>query len=156
MAMRMAFQKIKSLPENFRFIADGYSAYPLAAQQFALREEDPLNFDITQVIGLTNDDPVTKEFRPFKQMVERLNRTFKSSYRNTCGYEFLDSADDSVSLWVAYSNFLRPHSVFGKFQTLNSIDMLDNADLMQDKWLLLIYLAQKSCAVLLEQFSCGG
>ena len=98
MAMRMAFQNLKSLPENFRFIADGYSAYPLAAQQFALREDNPLKFDITQVIGLTNDDPVTTEFRPFKQIVERLNRTFKASYRNTCGYEFLDSADDSVSL----------------------------------------------------------
>ena len=154
MAMRMAFQNLKSLPENFRFIADGYSAYPLAAQQFALREDDPLKFDITQVIGLTNDDPVTKEFRPFKQMVERLNRTFNASYRNTCGYEFLDSADDSVSLWVAYYNFLRPHSVFGKFHTLNSIEMLDNADLMQDKWLLLIFLAQKSCALLETQFSC--
>lgn len=80
MTMRMAFQNLKSLPENFRFIADGYSAYPLAAQQFVLREDDPLKFDITQVIGLTNDDPVTTEFRPFKQMVERLNRTFKSSY----------------------------------------------------------------------------
>ena len=34
LAMRMAFRKLKQLPENFRFIADGYSAYPLAAQQF--------------------------------------------------------------------------------------------------------------------------
>ena len=154
MAMRMAFQNLKSLPENFRFIEDGYSAYPLAAQQFALREDDPLKFDITQVIGLTNDDPVTTEFRPFKQMVERLNRTFKASYRNTCGFKFLDSADDSVSLWAAYYNSLRPHSVFGKFHSLNSIEMLDNADLMQDKWLLLIFLAQKSCALLFPQFSC--
>ena len=32
--MRMAFRSLKKLPENFRFIADGYSAYPLAAQQF--------------------------------------------------------------------------------------------------------------------------
>ena len=35
-------------------IADGYSAYPLASQLFAFIEDNPLNFDITQVIGLTN------------------------------------------------------------------------------------------------------
>ena len=34
LAMRMAFRHLKKLPENFHFIADGYSAYPLAAQQF--------------------------------------------------------------------------------------------------------------------------
>ena len=31
LAMRMAFQELKKLPGNFKFIADGYSAYPLAA-----------------------------------------------------------------------------------------------------------------------------
>ena len=40
--------------------------------------------------------------------------------------------------------FLRPHSVFGKFHTLNSIEMLDNTELMPDKWTLLIFLSQKS------------
>ena len=30
----------------------------------------------------------------------------------------------------------------------------DNADLMQDKWLILIFLAQKFCALLETQFSC--
>ena len=34
LAMRMAFRHLKALPENFKFIADGSSAYPLAAQQF--------------------------------------------------------------------------------------------------------------------------
>jgi transposase-like protein len=102
LAMRMAFGKMKSLPDGFRFIADGYSAYPLAAQQFELRENDPLLFSITPIIGLTNVDAVSKEFRPFKQIVERLNRTFKASYRLTCGYDHYDGADYAVSLWVAY------------------------------------------------------
>ena len=34
LAMRMAFKHLKELPQHFKFIADGYSAYPLAAQQF--------------------------------------------------------------------------------------------------------------------------
>jgi transposase-like protein len=143
LAMRMAFRKIKELPKGFRFIADGYSAYPLAAQQFALREHNPLHFEITQVIGLTNDDAVSAEFRPYKQIVERLNRTFNSSYRNTCGYDNFDGANYSVSLWVAYYNFLRPHPA-NSWNPLNRIDHLDNADTMQAKWQILIFLGQQT------------
>jgi transposase-like protein len=144
LAMRMAFRNLKKLPENFRFIADGYSAYPLAAQQFALREGNPLKFDITQVIGLTNDDAVSKEFRPFKQLVERLNRTFKASYRVTCGYANDDGAYYGVSLWVAYYNFLRPHKIHNWQRPLNQVEMLTNAENMPGKWQLLIYLGQQT------------
>jgi transposase-like protein/DNA-directed RNA polymerase subunit RPC12/RpoP len=143
LAMRMAFNKIKKLPENFRFIADGYSAYPLAAQQFALREDNPLKFEITQVIGLTNEDAVSTEFRAYKQIIERMNRTFNSSYRNTCGYDNFDGANYGVSLWVAYYNFLRPHPVMN-FRPLNHIEALDDADTMQAKWQLLIALGQQT------------
>ena len=66
LAMRMAFRHLKELSKDFRFIADGYSAYPLAAQQFYRESEGKINFDITQVIGLTNDDAVSTEFRPLK------------------------------------------------------------------------------------------
>jgi transposase-like protein len=142
LAMRMAFRKIKQLPKNFRFVADGYSAYPLAAQQFALRKENPLHFEITQVIGLTNEDAVSAEFRPYKQIVERLNRTFNSSYRNTCGYDNFDGANYGVALWVAYYNFLRPHPI-NFWKPLNSIEMLDNADTMQAKWQILLLLGQE-------------
>ena len=144
LAMRMAFRNLKKLPENFRFIADGYSAYPLAAQQFAQRVENPLKFDITQVIGLTNDDAVSKEFRPFKQLVERLNRTFKASYRVTCGYANDDGAYYGVSLWVAYYNFLRPHKIHNWQRPLNQVEMLTNAENMPGKWQLLIYLGQQT------------
>jgi transposase-like protein len=142
LAMRMAFGKLKQLPESFKFIADGYSAYPLAAQQFELRNDDPLHFEITPVIGLTNDDAVTKEFRPFKQLIERLNRSFKASYRVTCGYDNYDGANYAVSLWVAYYNFLRPHMAFGRFTPLNPLDALKAADNMPGKWQILLRLGQ--------------
>lgn len=150
LAMRMAFRKIKELPHSFKFIADGYSAYPLAAQQFALRDFSPLKFDITQVIGLSNDDEVSKEFRPYKQMVERLNRTFKASYRCSCGYDNFDGANYAVSLWVAYYNFLRPHSSNG-YQVLNKVELLDSADNMLGKWQLLIFLGQQTISKLQNQ-----
>lgn len=141
LAMRMAFKNIREIPKSFRFIADGYPAYPLAAQQFALKEDNPLKFDITQVIGLTNKDAVSKEFRPYKQMIERLNRTFKASYRCTCGYDNFDGSNYAVSLWVCYYNFLRPHK-FNNYNVLNKLDFLDGADTMQAKWQLIIYFGQ--------------
>ena len=144
LAMRMAFRNLKKLPAKFKFIADGYSAYPLAAQQFSMKEKDPLHFDITQVIGLTNDDEVSTEFRPFKQMIERLNRTFKSSYRVRCGYDNFEGANYNVSLWVAYYNFLRPHKVTKYKKSLNKVEILDGADNMPGKWQLLIYLGQQT------------
>ncbi|MBR0600649.1 DDE-type integrase/transposase/recombinase [Sinanaerobacter chloroacetimidivorans] len=150
LAMRMAFRGLKKLPENFRFIADGYSAYPLAAQQFFREYGDAFKFDITQVIGLTNDDAVTTEFRPFKQMVERLNRTFKASYRVSCGYDNYDGANYNVSLWVAYYNFLRPHK-HKNYHVLNKVEMLEGAENMPGKWQLLIYLGQQTILRLQEQ-----
>ncbi len=151
LAMRMAFRHLKKLPENFRFIADGFSAYPLAAQQFFRKFGDIFKFDITQVIGLTNDDEVSKEFRPFKQMVERLNRTFKSSYRVSCGYDNYDGANYNVALWVAYYNFLRPHKITWYKKPLNEVDILNNADNMPGKWQLLIYLGQQTILQLQKQ-----
>lgn len=143
LAMRMAFRHLKELPERFKFIADGYSAYPLAAQQFFREFGDKFKFDITQVIGLTNDDDVSKEFRPYKQMIERLNRTFKSSYRVSCGYDNYEGANYNVALWVAYYNFLRPHK-HNRYQVLNKVELLEGADNMPGKWQLLIFLGQQT------------
>lgn len=150
MAMRMAFRHLKKIPEKFHFIADGYSAYPLAAQQFSKPENGGLQFDITQVIGLTNDDAISTEFRPLKQIVERLNRTFKASYRVSCGYDNYDGANYSVALWVAYYNFLRPHKT-NNYRVLNDVDALRPADNMPGKWQLLIFLGQQTVLQLQRQ-----
>ena len=152
LAMRMAFRHFKELPKNFRFIADGYSAYPLAAQQFFREFGDRFKFSITQVIGLTNDDEVSKEFRPFKQMIERLNRTYKASYRPTNGFDNIDGANYDLALWVAYYNFLRPHKHNG-YKVLNEVEMLQGAGNMPGKWQLLIFLGQQTRLHLQKQAS---
>ena len=152
MAMRMAFRHFKELPKGFRFIADGYSAYPLAAQQFFHEFGESFRFHITQVIGLTNGDEVSKEFRPFKQMIERLNRTYKASYRPTNGFGSIDGAGYDLALWVAYYNFLRPHK-HNKYRPLNEVEMLGGADNMPGKWQLLIFLGQQTILNLQKQTS---
>ena len=135
LAMRMAFEKFKTFPgKALKFIADGYTTYPLAKQQFSINEGK--DFNLIQVIGLTNDDAVSTEFRWVKQVVERLNRTFKYSYRNTNGYNSDDGALYGVSLWVAYYNFLRPHS-YNYWKPLNELDEFVVASNMPAKWQIL-------------------
>ena len=143
LAMRMAFRHLKELPKNFKFIADGYGAYPLAAMEFAKKFKDNFTFNITQVIGLTNEDEVSKEFRPYKQMIERLNRTYKASYRPTNGFDNYDGANYDLALLVAYYNFLRPPK-HTSYTPLNKVDMLANAENMPGKWQLLIFLGQQT------------
>lgn len=152
LAMRMAFRHFKEIPKNFRFIADGYSAYPLAAQQFFRQYGEKFKFSITQVIGLTNEDAVSEEFRPYKQMIERLNRTYKASYRPTNGFDNIDGANYDLALWVAYYNFLRPHKHAG-FKVLNEVDSLKSAENMPGKWQMLIYLGQQTILNLQNQKS---
>lgn len=140
LAMRMAFAKFKDFPgKALEFIADGYTAYKLAQQQFMLNGMD---FNLIQVIGLTNDDPVSKEYRWLKQIIERLNRTFKFSYQVTNGYGSGEGSDTHLSLFVAYYNFLRPHS-YTYWEPLNSITELEVVPNMPAKWQKLIELSQK-------------
>ena len=76
-------------------------------------------------------------------MIERLNRTFKSSYRVSCGYDNYEGANYNVSLWVAYYNFLRPHK-HNRYQVLNKVELLEGADNMPGKWQLLLFLGQQT------------
>jgi transposase-like protein/ssDNA-binding Zn-finger/Zn-ribbon topoisomerase 1 len=139
LAMRMAFSKYKEFPgKALKFAADGYTAYKLAQQQFIL---NGLDFNLIQVIGLTNDDPVSTEYRWLKQIIERLNRTFKFSYQVTNGYGSGEGSNTHVSLFVAYYNFLRPHS-YTYWQPLNSIPELESIPNMPAKWQKLIELSQ--------------
>lgn len=139
LTMRMAFDKYKEFPgKSLKFIADGYTAYKLAQQQFMLKGFD---FNVIQVIGLTNDDPVSTEYRWVKQIIERLNRTFKFSYRVTNGFGSEEGSNTHLALFVAYYNFLRPHS-YAYWGPLNSIPELEKIPTMPGKWQKLIELSQ--------------
>ena len=141
LTMRMAFEKFKTFPgKALKFISDGYSAYMLARQQFLIHKG--WDFDVTQVIGLTNDDPVTTEYRWIKQIIERLNRTFKATYRVTGGYGCEDLSTYGVTLWVAYYNFLRPHP-YTYWKPLNEVEELNNIETMPAKWQILLRLGQE-------------
>ena len=139
LTMRMAFLKFKEFPgKSLKFVADGYTAYKLAQQQFMLKG---FEFDVIQVIGLTNVDPVSTEYRWVKQIIERLNRTFKTAYKGTNGYGSEEGSNTHVALFVAYYNFLRPHT-YTYWEPLNPIPELEKIPNMPGKWQKLIELSQ--------------
>jgi transposase-like protein len=140
LAMRMAFDKFKQFPgKALKFIADGFPVYLLACHEFAKKG---MEFDVTQVIGLTNKDSVSTEYRWLKQIIERLNRTFKFSYRITNGYGSYSGSNTHIALFVAFNNFLRPHS-YSYWHPLNDIPEISCAPNMPAKWIKLIELSQK-------------
>jgi transposase-like protein len=131
--------KNEEIPENLNMITDGNPIYLLAQHWFA---QHGINFDVTQVIGLTNDDPISKEYRPLKQIIERLNRTFKGNYKPTTGYGSDMGAISKVTLFVAYFNFLRPHSgIDGNIPAV--IPELESLPHMPAKWCQLIKLGEQ-------------
>ncbi|MBL5774981.1 DDE-type integrase/transposase/recombinase, partial [Bacillus sporothermodurans] len=99
--------KMEEIPENLTFVVDGNPIYLLAQHFFA---QNDISFDVKQVIGLTNEDPISTEYRPLKQIIERLNRTFKGNYRSTQGFGSDHGSVSFVTLFAAYFNFLRPHA----------------------------------------------
>jgi transposase-like protein len=139
LALRRAFAHFGEFPgKALKFIADGYSVYKLAQLQFLMQGAD---FDVTQVTGLANKDPVSAEYRWLKQNIERTNRTFKQSYRVTNGYGSFTGADSHVAAFVAYYNFLRPHP-YSYWKPLNPVPELEKLPNMPAKWQKLIELSQ--------------
>ena len=137
-ALDSLFSKLKKLSDDLTIIVDGNPIYLLAQHFFAQHD---IHFDVTQVFGLTNDDPVSTEFRPLKQIIERLNRTFKGNYRNTHGFNSEDGSVAFVTLFVAYFNFLRPHSAL-EYSVPVVIPELAQLPNMPASWNKLIELSQ--------------
>jgi len=138
-ALDDVLKKMDSIPDDLSFVVDGNPIYVLAQHFFA---QNGIYFDINQVIGLTNKDKVSKEHRPLKQIVERLNRTFKREYKTKYGFKSSAGSESFTILFVAYFNFLRPHSALEKKVPV-VIPELDNSLNMPAKWLILIDLAQE-------------
>lgn len=130
--------KFKEIPEDLMFVVDGNPIYILAQHYFAQHD---IHFDVHKVIGLTNDDPVSTEYRPLKQIIERLNRTFKGNYRATTGFGSQAGSVSYVTLFVAYFNFLRPHASL-EYQVPVVIPELEKMPNMPARWTKLIELSQ--------------
>lgn len=143
LAIKAIYDVIKhhhyKLPEDFTIIVDGNPIYKLAQHFFHQHEH---YFDVTQVIGLTNEDEVSTKFRPLKQAIERLNRTYKGHYRGAQGFKSINGARAHEALFTACFNFLRPHQALENQVPVSlARHMFPKEANMPEKWIHLLSLA---------------
>lgn len=131
--------KYESIPEDLLLITDGNPIYNAAQLFFHI---NGIDFTLKQVIGVKNNDEESQEYRPFKQIKEHLNRTYKQNYYGTNGYHSLECANTYMVLYVCFFNFLRQHSSL-KYKTPVDDGLFNENQLMPDRWLKLIELSSQ-------------
>ena len=131
--------KYDTLPESLKAISDGNPIYNVAVQYWS---QHGFPFKLYQVIGLTNQDDISKEYRSEKQIIERFNRTLKYYYRPKGGFSSLDNANSYMVLFATYNNFLRPNKALN-WHTPVELDELKSISNMPNKWIELLNLGYK-------------
>ena len=126
--------------QEITFVSDGNPAYPAGILFLNAQEKDCPAIQHHKVIGLQNLDAESEEFRAFKQLIERLNRTYKYHVRPAAGFNSNNGAVALTTLFVTHYNFLRPHmSLLGKPPV--HLPELAAVSTIQGKWAKIISLA---------------
>jgi len=119
-------------------VTDGNPSYP-AGIHF-LNAERRKNLIHRKVIGLQNLDSESEAYRPYKQLIERLNRTFKHHSKPSAGFNSVNGAVTLVTLFVTHYNFLRPHTSL-RWQVPVPLAELEGIATIQGKWAKILSLA---------------
>ena len=120
-------------------ITDGNPSY-MAGLHFINSQRQSSHIQHHTVIGLQNLDKESEEFRPFKQLIERLNRTFKLHVRPASGFKSDNGALSLIVLFTTHYNFLRPHISLG-YKTPVEIPELENISTIQGRWIKILSMA---------------
>lgn len=120
-------------------VSDGNPAYQLVVKLFN-KTQKFAQIQHKVVIGLQNEDEVAKEFRPHKQMIERLNRTYKSHIKDACGFGSYLGLKTITTLFATHYNFLRPHMSLN-YKTPVEISQLQSIDKIQSKWIKILSMS---------------
>jgi transposase-like protein/predicted RNA-binding Zn-ribbon protein involved in translation (DUF1610 family) len=123
-------------PGEYEFVGDGWMAYDNAIMAYNADLKKPQLIRRT-VVGLENINQESKEFRPLKQIVERLNRTYKFHTRPRAGFKTFSGATSLTTLFVAFYNFLRPHS-YRKSKPPVELECLKSVDSFPKQWEILL------------------
>lgn len=139
-AIHDVVRRFERIPDKLKLIVDGNPIYKLAEAFFA---QNDIKFEVIQVIGLTNEDEVPKEYRPLKQIIERLNRTFKANYKPLGGFNSESGPITHVTLFTTFFNFLRPYSKLEKKRVPVVLPELEFFDDMPQKWIKLLMMSEQ-------------
>lgn len=136
-AMNEAIRTAKP-EQKITLVSDGNPSYP-AGIHFINESYEP-KLTHKKVIGLQNLDSESEKFRPFKELIERLNRTYKFHIRAAYGFNSRNGAVALTTLFVTHYNFLRPH-ISLNYSVPIPLEELEDIDTLQGKWAKVIQLA---------------
>lgn len=134
-AMKEAIRTAHS-EQDIKLITDGNPSYPAGIHfinQMFSKLKSLKKLLHKKVIGIQNLDSESEKFRPFKQLIERFNRTYKYHIRNCYGFKDFNGAAALTALFVTYYNFIRPHSSL-KYSVPVPLQELSDINTIQGKW----------------------
>jgi putative transposase len=121
-------------------VTDGNPSYPAGIHFLNTQRENNASLTHRKVIGLQNLDSESAAYRAFKQLIERLNRTFKHHVKPSHGFNSANGAITLTTLFVTHYNFLRPHMSLG-YKTPVVLSELEAITTIQGKWAKILSLA---------------
>lgn len=119
-------------------VTDGNPSYPAGIHFINANRDNSVQH--RKVIGLQNLDSESETYRAFKQLIERLNRTFKYHIKPSHGFNSVNGAVALVTLFVTHYNFLRPHMSL-KWKTPVVLPDLETIATIQGKWTKILSMA---------------
>jgi len=137
-AMKEAIRTASS-DQEIILVTDGNPSYP-AGIHFLNSLDDGPEIQHKKVIGLQNLDAESEEWRALKQLIERLNRTFKYHVRPATGFNSINGAVALTTLFVTNYNFLRPHMSLN-YKPPVQLPELQSVLTIQGKWTKILSLA---------------
>ncbi len=126
--------------QSAELVTDGLPSYGSAVVAYnaeAMKRGHATVLNKHTVIGLRDLDPESEAYREYKQLVERLNRTYKFHTRLRAGFKNFDGAVALTTLFVAYYNFMRPHGAL-KGRPPVELECLKGRTLHPDQWVELL------------------
>jgi transposase-like protein len=139
-ALKEAIRTAKS-KQHIAISTDANPAYPAAIHFLNAKRETANYIQHHKVIGLQNLDLESEQYRHFKQLIERLNRTYKFHIRNTNGFKHYNGAVTLTTLFATHYNFLRPHLALA-YQVPIPLTQLKNFKTIQEKWCRIVDMAR--------------
>lgn len=132
-AIPSILEAIRTSEKNQKIIiiSDDNPAYPAAIHFINQKFDNSLSHK--RVIGLQNLDEESTTYRPFKQLIERLNRTYKFHVRSANGFNSENGALALTILFVTHYNFLREHKSLN-YTTPVQLDFLKKHKTIQAQW----------------------
>lgn len=123
--------------QKVTIITDGNPSYPSGLHYINQDRDKDKKIKHIKVIGLENLDEDSTLYRAYKQIIERLNRTYKQHARPFAGFNSFNGAVTLTTLFVTHYNFLRPHMAL-KYKMPIEIPQLRGIKTLPNKWIRIL------------------